>query len=119
MIRHFKQITAEQKNPPSGIEILYRHMYCEPEPSEANEIVYKIPFTLLMNVIRKHVEIDNVRKRTVKRKELPEGQVSLQEVVNKRIRRLRQAQTQLEPIGRGSGFKAKQESSSSKPSSSK
>ena len=115
-VYHSEQISAEEQNPPSGIEILNRHMYREPESSKANEIVYKIPHTLLMDVIRKHVQIDNIRKRTVKRKELPEGQASLREGVNKRIKKLMEGQAKAEPTASGSKGK-KRVSSSLKPGS--
>jgi hypothetical protein len=77
-------------------------MYREPEESKANDILYDIPYALLMDVIRHHVEIDVRRKGAVKRKALPEGQDTLQAVVNKRIKRLMKAQKKAEPTASGS-----------------
>lgn len=77
------QINADEPNH-SGLEILYRHMYREPEESKANDVLYTIPYKLMMDTIRQHVEVDHARKRTVKRKNDDSQQDVFQGVVHKR-----------------------------------
>ena len=59
-------------------------MYREPEWSKANDVVYEIPYALIMKIIRNHEEVDKGRKTAVKRKNQPAGQEVLQDVVHKR-----------------------------------
>jgi len=113
MNHHPKQINSRDTDPPSGLTILYRHMYREPEESKADEVLYNIPYALLMKVIRHHMEIDIRRKGAVKRKELPEGQDSLQQVVNKRMKKLMAAQTSEAATAIGSKPKVKSSESKS------
>jgi hypothetical protein len=80
---HPTQINPTDNNP-SGLKILNRHMYREPEWSKANDIVYEIPYALIMKIIRNHEEVDKGRKMAVKRKNQPAGQEVLQDVVHKR-----------------------------------
>ena len=42
----------------------------------------------MMDVIRHHVDLDNLRKGTLKRKALPDGQKNLKDVVIKRLKKL-------------------------------
>ena len=93
MTHHSKQINSKDTNSPSGLTILYWHMYHKPQESKANEVLYNILYALLMKVICHHVEIDIRRKGAVKRKKLPEGQDSHQQVINKRMKKLMAAQT--------------------------
>jgi hypothetical protein len=88
-------------------------MYREPDESEANDVLYNIPYELMMDTIRKHVDVDHARKRTVKRKNEDSLQDVYQGVVHKR-KKMIEALTHV-----ASGSKPKTKLSQSKPGSSK
>ena len=89
-------------------------MYREPDESKTNDVVYDIPYDLMMDTILTHVKVEHARKRTVKRKNDAECQDVYQGLVHKRKKMIDALRNKL-----ASGSKPKTKLSPSKPGSSK
>jgi len=83
---------------PSGIKILHRHWYRLPEEDKADQTLFEIPCSLILDVVFCHENIASQREVSLKRKNTSDAGVSLLNLFTKHIKMAKASKSK---IGQG------------------